>query len=195
MKKRNLAVMAALAAVCLWVKLTPPLRDYTSLVWGNWNSQTARHNYYYFYFSKRQWLADARTMLAGFRFLLLSVTASPTNPMAAVNIPPSPPIQLGISTNLLGIVETGSLLRGAGHRLSQAGRIIGPDWLSSFDGRPPIFAFTEYPSNGFYGLQSPGSDVMSYIPVEQTSWARRMPHRTDMTPPRLDSDARRIPPT
>jgi hypothetical protein len=178
------AAMAALVAACLCLKFTPPLLDNTRLAWSNWKSQTARHNFLFFYFSKRQWLADARTVVAGIRFLFLSVTASPANPMEVVNIPPLPPLRPGISTNLFGRDRPGFLWRRAGHRLSKAGRIIGPDWLSSSEGLPPLFAFADFPSNGSYGLHFSGSDVTSYLP-EDESWVRRTPHRTSVTPPGL----------
>ena len=90
MKKCILALMAALVTVCLSMELTPPLLSNTSPAWSAWNFQTARHNFYYFYFSKRQWLADARTVVAAIRFLYLSATARPANPMEVVNIPPLP---------------------------------------------------------------------------------------------------------
>jgi hypothetical protein len=102
MKKRNLAAMAALVALWLCISLTPPLRNFTSLAWNNWNPSTARRNFYCFYLSKRQWLADARTIVAGIRFLYESAKASPTNPVDVVNVRHWPPLRLGISTNLFG---------------------------------------------------------------------------------------------
>ncbi len=179
------AAMAVLVAACLCLKFTPPLLNNTRLAWSNWKSQTARPNFIFFYFSKRQWLADARTLVAGVRFLFQSAAASLTNPMDVVDIPHLPPLRPGVSTNLFGRDRPGFPWRRAGHRLSKAGRNVGPDWLSSSEGLPPFFAFADFPSNGLYGPHFSGSDVTSYVPEDETSWVRRTPHRTSATPPGL----------
>jgi hypothetical protein len=96
MKQRILTVFAALVFLCLFIELSQPLLQNTRLAWINWDSLTGRNN---FYFKKRQWLADARTIVAGVRYLYESRTASQTSPVDVANVPPSVPRAPGISTH------------------------------------------------------------------------------------------------
>ena len=98
MKKRIRSAMAALVCVCLFLVLSPNLFRDSGLAWFNWDSVTGPRN---FYFAKRQWLADARTIAAAIRYLYESNIASPANPMEVVNIPHLLPLR-PIMTNFSG---------------------------------------------------------------------------------------------
>jgi hypothetical protein len=80
MKKRTRSVMAAVAGLCLLAALSPHLFRDSGFTRFGWDSLTGPHN---FYFAKRQWLADARTIGAGFRYLCDSLLAGPAIPANA----------------------------------------------------------------------------------------------------------------
>src|SRR5208337_764573 len=101
MKKRMLTMVAALAFVWFW--LAPTMLKNTGLAWMNWDSLAGKHG---FYFKKRQWLADLRTIAAAIRYLYRSNTASSISLVKVVNDPELPPTQAEISTNLLGLDGT-----------------------------------------------------------------------------------------
>jgi hypothetical protein len=103
MKQRILLVMTALVCLCLLLQLSPSPLENTRLSWINWQSLTGRNN---FYFKKRQWLADIRTIAAGVRFLYESRTAGPANLLDVVNAPHLPTLRPEISTNLTGMERT-----------------------------------------------------------------------------------------
>ena len=89
MKQRILTILAALVCLCLILELSPP-------------SLTGLNS---FYFAKRQWLADARTIVAGVRYLYESRMAYQTNSTDVANVPHSPPIRPAISTTSSGVAE------------------------------------------------------------------------------------------
>jgi hypothetical protein len=94
-------VMAAVAGLCLFVALNPNLLNNSGFNWKNRNSPTGPHN---FYFAKRQWLADARTVVAAIRYLYQSSTASPANPAEVVTIPHQPTLR-PLTTNFIGMAH------------------------------------------------------------------------------------------
>jgi hypothetical protein len=173
MKKQILSVIAALVFVCFLTELIPTMLNNTSVAWINWDSLVGRHG---FYFKKRQWLADLRTIMAAFRYLYSSHTASPTN-LVNISVPPSLPLQSEITTNLLGIDGTESCPLLAGKRLTTAERVMGRNRWSSFDRLPPMLAFAESSSNGLYGVRFSRVGVMSYFPEPGTSPLPRLPQR------------------
>jgi hypothetical protein len=101
MKKGIRSVMAAVAGLCLFVALNPNLLNNSGFNWNNRNSLSRSHN---FYFAKRQWLADARTVVAAIRYLYQSSAASPTNPAEVVTIPHQPPLR-PLTTNFIGMAQ------------------------------------------------------------------------------------------
>jgi hypothetical protein len=103
MKQRILKVMMALGALCLYIQLSPPLLENTKLAWMNWQSLTGRNN---FYFRKRQWLADARTIAAAIQYLYESRKDSQINPTDVVIVPHALPLRPEISTNQSRIERT-----------------------------------------------------------------------------------------
>jgi hypothetical protein len=160
MKQRIFTLMAALVTLCLFIELSPPSLQNTSLSWINWDSLTGRNN---FYFRKRQWLADARTIVAGVRFLYECGTATQSDPMDVVEAIHSPEPRSGISTNPIGMDATASGPPLGRIGLSRAQRIIGRTRMSFRYGLPPMFAFAEFPSNSasaplFFDLETK-SDV------------------------------------
>jgi hypothetical protein len=66
MKQRILTVFVALVSAFFFIKLSPATLQNGRLAWINWDSLTGKHS---FYFKKRQWLADVRTIAAGVRYL------------------------------------------------------------------------------------------------------------------------------
>jgi hypothetical protein len=107
MKTSILKAIAVLVFVCLMLEFTPPLFQNTRLLWNNPNSFSVRHN---FYFGKRQWLADARTIVAGIRYLYQARSAGATNSVHEATSPQRLPTQLGIDTNLMVIGRTESVI-------------------------------------------------------------------------------------
>ena len=99
MKKWILAVMAAVVAAGLFIKLAPAVFNNTGPGWVNGASVTVGRG---FYFGKRQWLADIRTVLAAIRYLHQSRTAGPTAEADVADNPHSPPVRPAVSTNLFG---------------------------------------------------------------------------------------------
>jgi hypothetical protein len=181
MKQRILTVFAALASLWLLVELSPPPLQNTKLAWINWDFLTGRNS---FYFKKRQWLADARTIVAVVHYLYESRTSGQINPIDVANVPHSPP-RPGISTNLLGINGAGSSSPLARIRLSRAKRIIGHAWLSCLNRLPPEFASAEFPSNVLSGLPLSDLEARCYVPQVGKSLLQRLPHRAHGTPPGL----------
>jgi hypothetical protein len=105
MKQRILIVTTALVSLCLFIHFSPPPLANTRLGWINWQSLTGGSN---FYFKRRQWLADVRTIAAGVRYLYESRTASQIEPADVVNAPHSLPVRPGISGKISGIERTDS---------------------------------------------------------------------------------------
>jgi hypothetical protein len=147
MRQRILAILAALVSLCLFVKLSSPQLQNTRLAWLNWDSLTGRNN---FYFTKRQWLADARTIVAAVRYLCESRTANQINPVDVAHSPHLPPARQAISTNLFGIDATVSSPPLTGSGMSSSERLIGRNRLASLNELPPMFAFAESSANRFY---------------------------------------------
>jgi hypothetical protein len=96
MKKRILTVFAALVSAFLFIVMSPGTFHSGRLAWINWDGMTGGHS---FYFKKYQWLADARTIAAGVRYLYEDRMVGQNRPMDVVKAPYSPPTRLEISTN------------------------------------------------------------------------------------------------
>jgi hypothetical protein len=129
MKKRILTMLAALVLAGAFIELSPTILKDSGLAWINWESLTGRHG---FYFKRRQWLADLRTVVAAFRFLYESYPAGSTGLTSAADAPELLPPKIEISTNLLGL---------EGNDL------------------PSMFAFAEFSSNELYELRCSPSCV------------------------------------
>jgi hypothetical protein len=159
MKQRILTVLAALVSAFLFIELSPSSLHITKLAWINWDSLTGRHG---FYFKKRQWLADARTIVAGVRFLYECRTADQANPMDVVHVPNSRPTRPEISTNLLGIDRTETSLPRASRRALRAGQVMAQRPSLSLHGLPPDSRLTNF---------RPPAPVVWYGPV----WRQSVP--------------------
>jgi len=121
MKTSILKVIAVVVFVCVLVGFTPTLLQNTSVAWMNADSVSMRRN---FYFGKRQWLADARTLVAAARYLYQATSANASNTINVVSLPPSPRIQRETSTNLMVINGTDTTILSHGSRISRAGNLI-----------------------------------------------------------------------
>jgi hypothetical protein len=104
MKQRILTILTALVCLALFVELSSPSLQNTRLAWINLDWLTGKDN---FYFKKRQWLADARTIAAGVRFLYESRTVSHIDPMDVANAPQPLPARPATTTNTSGIDVAG----------------------------------------------------------------------------------------
>ncbi len=184
MKKRIPTVVAALVFLCFLIGLSPGLLRTAGLFWGNHDSMIGRHG---FYFRKRQWLADIRTIAAAFRFLYTSHPGSQSSPISNADDPQLPPHGKEISTNLLGMDETESPMLLAGKRLSKSERIMARYRWSSFEQLPPMLAFAEISSNGLSGLQFHRFEIVPPFPEPGTSWSFRLPPPARATPAKLRS--------
>jgi hypothetical protein len=100
MKHRILTVLAALICLGLFVELSQPMVQNTKLSWVNLDWLFGRDN---FYFKKRQWLADARTVVAGVRFVCETREFSDTSPTDVASGPHPLPIRNDNSTNFSSI--------------------------------------------------------------------------------------------
>jgi hypothetical protein len=129
MKRTILKVIAALAFVCLVLGFAPGLLDNTNMAWIKLDSLSMRHN---FYFGKRQWLADARTIVAAIRFLYQARSARPTSSINVVSNTPLALIQPEISNNLVLIDGTQSTILFQERRLSRAESLIVRKRLLSY---------------------------------------------------------------
>jgi len=184
MKKRIPTVVAALVFVCFLIGLAPIMLRTTGLVWINRDSLVGRHG---FYFKKRQWLADLRTVMAALRYLYTSHPASQTSPVSMMDAPQPPVLKTEISANLLSIEVTASPLPLVGKRLSRAERIMARYRWSSFDRLPPMLAFAEFPSDGLSGLRFYRLDIRPPVPEQGTSSLPQLPQRAHVTPRRMQS--------
>jgi hypothetical protein len=173
MKTFLLKVIAALVFVCLLLNFTPALLKDTSLAWINVDSLSLRRN---FYFGKGQLLADARTVLAGIRYLYQSGLASPTNPGNSVSSPRLPPAQPGTSTNLLAI--GGAKLTNPDPRKKPStteSLTVRRRLLSSY-GLLPSFAFADSSSNRPGGLPCSNWEMTNHFikvrtrSLQRTTW-------------------------
>jgi hypothetical protein len=133
MKQRILTVFVALVSAFFFIKLSPATLQNGRLAWINWDSLTGKHS---FYFKKRQWLADVRTIAAGVRYLYEDRMAGQNRPMDVVKAASSPPTRLEVSTNHLGSNGTGSSSPVAAAKLSKFRAVICPIQSLSFAGLP-----------------------------------------------------------
>jgi hypothetical protein len=150
MKKQILTVIAALVFVCAW--LAPTMLKNTGLAWINWDFPGGHDG---FYFKKRQWLADFRTIVAAVRYLYESHTASSTNPLIIVHVPALLPLQNEISTNLLGTHGTESSMPLACERLSRVERMMARHRTASCHPQLPKIAEAPCSSKGDLGCDAP----------------------------------------
>jgi hypothetical protein len=79
--KTRIGIAIASLFVCLLTAMDPPLLQD---IWGNWDSLAPRAN---FYFKKRQWLADGRTIAAAIHYLYESSKADLTDSISAATVP------------------------------------------------------------------------------------------------------------
>ena len=121
MKAIILKLTAALGLACLllismsnWVKST----GIAGFVPG---SVLMRNN---FYFGKRQWLADTRTVLAAIHYLYRSRSPDPLNTNNLAKNPFLPFTGLDDSTNFPGLEEIGTAILSHERRLSRADSLI-----------------------------------------------------------------------
>jgi hypothetical protein len=96
MKRRILTVFAALVSAFLIMELSPATLQNGRLAWINRDGLTGGQS---FYFRKYQWLADARTIAAGVRYLYEFRTSGQSDAMEVVKAHSSPPTRLEMSTN------------------------------------------------------------------------------------------------
>jgi hypothetical protein len=101
------SVIVTLICVCLLAGLAPKMLQNTGPAWLHRDSLAGRRN---FYFAKRQWLADARTIAAGFRYLCQSLIPSSLNPADVVKIPHLLLLQNEVPTNFFGIAHPGPIV-------------------------------------------------------------------------------------
>lgn len=141
MKKLIPAMIAAFMLVCLFVGLAPTLLKTAGLTRARWNSLVGREG---FYFQKRQWLADLRTIMAAIRFLYASQPGKPNQSLDMAGLPESSPRQVGISTNLLGTNGTASSQPAAGKRFSMVGRFTGRRESAVFEQQAPVLTLEDY---------------------------------------------------
>lgn len=181
MKTSILKVVAAIVFVCCLLNFTAPLLKNTSPAWINLDSLSLRHN---FYFGKGQWLADARTIMAGIRYLYRSTFASPTNQMNVGSIPDWLDPQPGISTNLLATEGTDSTILPHERRLSRAECLIVRKRLLSSCGLPP-FACVDTPLCGLHGLPSANWVMKNHVIELRTRILRFTTLPTNAAAPRL----------
>jgi len=173
MKTFLLKVIAVLVFVCLMLNFTPTLLKDTSLAWINVDSLSLRHN---FYFGRGQWLADARTVMAGIRYLYQSGLASPTNPGNSVSSPRLPLAQPGTSTNLLAIGGAELTNPDPRRKLSTTDSLTIRRRLLSGYGLLPSFGFADSSSNRLGGPPCSNWEMTNhYIKVrlrslQRTSW-------------------------
>ena len=131
MKTTILKVIGALAFACLVLDFSPALFNNTNLAWVNLDSLLPRHN---FYFGKRQWLADARTIVAAIRYLYQAKSANPAGSINVVSNAPLAFIQPESSENLLLIDSAESPILFHQRRLSRAENLIVRKRLLSYYG-------------------------------------------------------------
>jgi hypothetical protein len=179
MKKQFPTAVAALVVLCFLIGLAPSMIRTTGLIWVNRDSLVGRNG---FYFKKRQWLADLRTIVAAFRYLCTSHPASQTNPLSMDDPAQLRPHGTGISTNLLGLDVTESPLPLAGRSLSRAERRMARYRWSSFDRVPLMLALAEFPSNDVAGLRIYRLDAAPPAPEAGTSLLLRLSPRAHETP-------------
>ncbi len=138
MKKQISTAVAALLLVCFLVELAPTMINSTGLALAKWDSWVGRNG---FYFKRRQWMADLRTVMAAIRFLSASQSTSPTNSWNLDQAPTSSLLETQTSTNLLGTNGTASTLKTSHNGLARAERTMGARHESSLEVQSPMFAF------------------------------------------------------
>ena len=100
MKRRIRSALAALAFAGFFLVLSPSLFKECGIPWFNWDCVTGPNN---FYFTKRIWLADARTLVAAVRFLYEFNNPPAAIPAEVADVPrPLPPRP--IQTNFHGAI-------------------------------------------------------------------------------------------
>ena len=149
MKKRIPTMIVALVLVCFLLELAPTVLRSTGLAEVKWDSLVGRHG---FYFQKRQWLADLRTIMAAFHYLC---TSHPAAPLSFVDVPPASPLQTETSTNLLGTNGTASSMPTAAKTLSRADRIMARYRRLYSDRQPPMITFAGGARPAFLGSNAP----------------------------------------
>jgi hypothetical protein len=121
MKTTFLKITAALALACLLLSSSPAMLKNTGLNWIIPSSLSLRNN---FYFGKRQWLADARTVMAAVRYLYQTSSMVDADSINGVGGPLVPPEGFDDSTNLLGLEGDGTAIPPHTRRLSRADSLI-----------------------------------------------------------------------
>ncbi len=151
MKKRISTLIAVLVLACFLTELVPTVIKSAGLDRVKWESWVGRNG---FYFAKRQWLADLRTIVAAFRYLCASHTVSSSQTLNIVQAPASSPLQNEFSTNLLSTNGTAASMTMAGKRLSRAERMDRYRRLS-FGRQPAQSAFAKLLNPTCLGSNAP----------------------------------------
>jgi hypothetical protein len=152
MKKRISTVIAVLVLACFLAELASTMIKSTGLDRVKWESLVGRKG---FYFAKRQWVADLRTLVAAFRYLCASHPVSSSPPLSMVQAPASSPLPDEISTNLLSTNLTAASMPMPGKRLSRAERMLGRYRRSSFGQQPAVSAFADLLHPACLGSNAP----------------------------------------
>jgi hypothetical protein len=152
MKKRISTVLAVLVVACFLTELVPTVIKSTGLDRVKWESLVGRNG---FYFAKRQWLADLRTIVAALRYLCASHVVNSGNPLNIVQVPASSPLQNEISTNLLSTNGTAASMPMPGKRLSRAERMLARYHRSSSGQQPALPAFANLLNPTCLGSNAP----------------------------------------
>jgi hypothetical protein len=170
MKRRISMVFVVLVSLGLFLISSSPLPQIAQWAWTNRDSLVGRHG---FYFNKRQWLADVRTVAAGIHFLyeFKNFESSPANP--------APPPKALMFTNLPDVAWTASSSR-ANHRLSRCGSLCVHSRLASVNEWPPMFAVVESSSNGLTRPRMADAEARSYVPLSGKEILQQLPRRAAM---------------
>jgi len=103
MRHRMMIILGAMLFLGIFLELSPRALKNTKLSWLSLDNVGGPDN---FYFKKRQWLADARTLVEGVRFLCKFTSFSQNSPMDVAILLSSPLDGSGDSTNLAAIERT-----------------------------------------------------------------------------------------
>ena len=179
MKRRISMFFVVPVSLCLFLISSSPLPQTARWAWANRDSLVGRHG---FYFNKRQWLADVRTVAAGIHFLyeFRNFESCPANVAAAL---PAPPPKALMFTNLPDVAWTASSSR-ANHRLSRCESLCVHSRLASVNEWPPMFAVVESSSNGLTRPRRADAEARCYAPLSGKGMLQQLPHRVAM--PRAD---------
>jgi hypothetical protein len=180
MKKRIFALMAALVLVGFLTEVAPCLLKNTNLAWINGDSLFGRHG---FYFKKRQWLADIRTIIAAFRYLCVSHAATPDGLTSGDGSLQSVSPGAELQTNLVGMKGVEVCPPLAGKCFWRKGRIMALYyWPAGTGAMTCLVACNESLPNGLGGLRVSRLGYTTCVPESRGCLLLRVPQRA-LTPP------------